>query len=106
MPVSGAARGRRRGGVPWGSINFEWCLLLIRRIGRGMVIMSVMEKEVLRTTLKDQPVDRDYWLSRSVSERVSAVEQFRLQAYPLSDPDNRAKHRLQRVYRITQLHAG
>ncbi len=71
-----------------------------------MVIMSVMEKVILRTTLKEQPTDRDYWLSRPVSERITAVEQLRLQAYPLSDPDSRAKHRLQRVYRITQLHAG
>ena len=78
----------------------------IRRIWGAMVIMSVMEKVILRTTLKEQPTDRDYWLSRPVSERITAVEQLRLQAYPLSDPDNRAKHRLQRVYRITQLHAG
>ena len=66
--------------------------------------MWVMEKAVLRTTLKEQPVSRDYWLSRPVSERIAAVEQFRLQAYPLSNPENHAKHRLQRVYRITSLH--
>ncbi len=65
-----------------------------------------MEKVALRTTLKEQPSDRDYWLSRPVSERLAAVEQFRLQMYPLSNPDNHAKHRLQRVYRVTQLHAG
>jgi hypothetical protein len=63
-----------------------------------------MEKVALRTTLKEQPSDRDYWLSRPISERLAAVEQFRLQMYPLSNPDNHAKHRLQRVYRVTTLH--
>jgi DNA-binding HxlR family transcriptional regulator len=68
--------------------------------------MLVMEKIVHRTTLKEQPSDHEYWLTQPVSERLAAVEQLRLEAFPLSNPDNHAKHRLQRVYRVTQLRAG
>jgi hypothetical protein len=65
-----------------------------------------MEKVVLRTTLKEQPSDRDFWLTRPVSERLAAVEKFRLQAYPLSNPDSIARHRIQRVVRMTTLRSS
>jgi hypothetical protein len=67
-------------------------------------MIGAMEIIALRTTLKQQPTDRDYWLTRPISERMAAVEQLRRQAYPLTNPDNHAKHRLQRVFRVTQLH--
>ncbi len=65
----------------------------------------MMQKTAIRTQLKTQPSDLSYWLAQPVSSRWDAVEQLRQQAFPLSNPDNHVKHRLQRIYRVTQLHA-
>jgi hypothetical protein len=54
-----------------------------------------MEKVVTITTLKDQPKDLAYWLSRPVEDRFAALEFLRRQAHP-----DDAEHRLQRVFKI------
>ncbi|MEQ1804247.1 MAG: hypothetical protein ABL900_02635 [Burkholderiaceae bacterium] len=63
--------------------------------------MSFMEKTVVRTSLKAASRDRAYWLTRSVEERIAAVEILRQQALAAHAD---AEQRLQRVCRVTQLH--
>lgn len=63
--------------------------------------MSFMEKAIARTTLRAKGGDRAYWLTRTVEERIAAVEVLRQQALA-ADAD--AEQRLQRVCRVTQLH--
>ncbi len=63
-----------------------------------------MEKSLRIKSIKDSDNDLEYWKSRSVQERIDAIEFLRLQYlqienYPLSKD---AKPRLQRVYRVTQ----
>jgi hypothetical protein len=60
-----------------------------------------MEKVVVRTTLKAKAKDRAYWLSRTVEERLAALETLRQQA---ASAEQHAEQRFQRVYRVTQLH--
>jgi hypothetical protein len=60
-----------------------------------------MQKTIARTSLKAACRDRAYWLTRSVEERIAAVEELRVQALA-GKPD--AEQRLQRVCRVTQLH--
>ncbi len=56
-----------------------------------------MEKVVARYPLHHQPRDTEYWLSRTPSQRLDAVEALRL-AWLESHPD--AVHGLQRVCRV------
>lgn len=51
------------------------------------------------TTNEQQPSDRAYWLSRTVSDRINAVELLR---QPTLNKKDNVPQRLQRVYRITQ----
>jgi hypothetical protein len=64
-------------------------------------MMSAMQKVITRTTLKAASRDRAYWLTRTVEERIAAVEVLRRQALAANAD---AEQRLQRVCRITQLH--
>jgi hypothetical protein len=57
-----------------------------------------MDKVVVVTTLKDSSRDRLYWLSRTIEERLAAVEALRAEAAGGID----AQPRLQRVCRVTQ----
>lgn len=70
------------------------------------MILPMMQKIAVRTQLKTQPNDLNYWLAQPISSRWEAVEQLRQQAFPFSDPANHAKHTIQRIYRVTQLHAS
>ena len=63
----------------------------------------MIEKVVFKTTLKDQPSDLTFWLSRSIQERFAALE-FLRQQYILTLPD--AQQRLQRVCTVTQRKPG
>lgn len=65
--------------------------------------MLPMKKVVTRTSLNNQPRDREYWLSRPPEERLAAVEQLRQQA-ATGRPD--AEQGLQRVCRVTRLQRG
>ena len=51
------------------------------------------------TTNEQQPSDRTYWLSRTVSDRINAVKLLR---QPTLNKKDNVPQRLQRVYRITQ----
>jgi hypothetical protein len=62
-----------------------------------------MEKVVARHPLHQQPRDTEYWLSRSPSQRLDAVEMLRL-AWLESHPD--AVQGLQRVCRVTKRSRG
>jgi len=62
---------------------------------------DTMEKVVARHPLHQQPRDTEYWLSRSSSQRLDAVEVLRL-AWLESHPV--AAQGLQRVCRVTKLH--
>ena len=63
-----------------------------------------MVRKVVRvTTNLDQPSDYEYWITRSIAERLDAVEMLR-QSYLSFRTDVPA--RLQRVYRVTQQSRG
>ena len=62
-----------------------------------------MEKVISRYPLKQQPRDTEYWLSRSIGDRLDAVEQLR-QQWIAAHPD--AVQGLQRVCRVTKLARG
>lgn len=51
------------------------------------------------TTNKEQPSDYQYWKTRSVSERIDAIEMLR-QSW--MDFQQNVPSRLQRVYRVAQ----
>ena len=59
----------------------------------------MIEKVVFKTTLKDQPSDLAFWLSRSVQERFAALE-FLRQQYVATLPIT--QQRLQRVCTVSQ----
>jgi hypothetical protein len=63
----------------------------------------MIEKVVFKTTLKDQPSDLAFWLSRSVPERFAALE-FLRQQYISTLPD--AQQRLQRVCTVSKRQRG
>jgi hypothetical protein len=64
---------------------------------------DIMEKVVARHPLHQQPRDTEYWLSRSPSQRLDAVEVLRL-AWLESHPD--AVQGLQRVCRVIKRSRG
>jgi hypothetical protein len=57
-----------------------------------------MQRKLKISTLHDQGTDLDYWLTKSVSERLNAIEFLRNQYIEYTNADKR----LQRVCRITQ----
>ncbi len=61
--------------------------------------LQMVRKVTCVTTNKEQPSDLDYWQSRSISERIDAIEMLResYMSYQKNVPQ-----RFQRVYRITQ----
>ena len=59
----------------------------------------MIEKVVFKTTLKDQPSDLAFWLSRSIQERFAALEFLRRQ-HMSTLPDDQQK--FQRVCTITR----
>ena len=61
--------------------------------------LQMVRKVTCVTTNKEQPSDFDYWESRSISERIDAIEMLResYMSYQKNVPQ-----RFQRVYRITQ----
>jgi hypothetical protein len=59
----------------------------------------MIEKVVFKTTLKDQPSDLVFWLSRPVQERFAALEFLREQ-YISTLPDEQQK--FQRVCTVIQ----
>ena len=63
----------------------------------------MIEKVVFITTLKDQPSDFAFWMTKTVVERIAAVEKLRAD-YMRGLPD--ADQRLQRVCRVTSLKQG
>jgi hypothetical protein len=66
-----------------GSLNKQECLS--------------MEKVIRIATLKSQPSDYDYWLSRPVTERLDAIEILRKQYLEFT---NNVEPRLQSVCRV------
>lgn len=60
----------------------------------------MMEKVVFITGLKDQPSDFAYWMTKTVAERIAAVEKLRAD-YMRGLPD--AHQRLQRVCAVAPL---
>jgi hypothetical protein len=56
-----------------------------------------MEKVVKIYSLKSQPTDRAYWMTKSSAERISAIEFLRMQ---LPDYENQLSKGLQRVCRV------
>lgn len=65
--------------------------------------MNAMEKVVFRHPLKAQPRDTEYWLTRSVDERLAAVEALR-QDWLAANPN--AIQRLQRICRVVKRSRG
>lgn len=65
--------------------------------------MRKIEPVVAKYSLKEQPTDFAYWQTKSVEERLAALEMLRQQFYNYSDETT---PRLQRVYRITQQKQG
>ena len=59
-----------------------------------------MERVLARTTLKAPPQDRAYWLTRTVQERIAAVELLRQQVLAANAD---VEPRLQKVCRVAQL---
>ena len=59
----------------------------------------MIRKVVNITTNKEQSSDYQYWATRSVAERLDAIELLRR---PYLDKLNDVSQRLQRVYRVTQ----
>ncbi len=59
---------------------------------------------VIRVFTSHDTVPKDYvfWLTRSVSERLAALEELRRLSYPNYDP----RGPIQRVYRVTTLKRG
>jgi len=56
-----------------------------------------MEKVITKQKLHQKNNDRDFWLSRSAEERLSAIELYRKQYY---GEDYESLNRLQRVFKI------
>jgi len=89
----------------------EWRVAVYRLIGASMSVSTAcragyhgsMEKVVARYSLHDQPRDTEYWLSRTPSQRLDAVEILRL-AWLESHPD--VVQGLQRVCRVTKRSRG
>ena len=59
----------------------------------------MIEKVVFKTTLKEQPSDLAFWLSRSIQERLAELE-FLRQQYISTLPDDQQKFK--RVCTITR----
>lgn len=56
-----------------------------------------MEKVITKQKLHQKNSDRDFWLSKSAEERLSAIELYRKQYY---GEDYESLNRLQRVFKI------
>ncbi len=56
-----------------------------------------MDKKLKISTLRSQSTDLDFWLTKTVSERLNAIELLRKQYIDYTNADKR----LQRVCRIT-----
>lgn len=63
-----------------------------------------MEKHLRIKSKKDNDSDLEYWMTRSVQERIDAIEILRSQYLQLQNNPllKDAQPRLQRVFRITQ----